>query len=267
MIRCALFCLLGAMAAQAGEANAPSGEQADLQAAMVVEAALMTRTAGGGDEREALGRLDQVFAGLEAKYPRSAVIRDEHGSFLWWEQREGEAFAKWHEAEQRDGGNPNICQHLGSALLESGQIVEGIGYLERAASLAPSDATLQYTLGTDLYLFRHQMTTAREPEAAVVDRALAALRRAVEIDPTNASYAEGYAQTFYSIPIPRWPEAIQAWQHLYDISGKKDFAAINLARVSLLMHDGAAARGYLEKVHSPAFEALKTKLMAHATSM
>ena len=267
MTRCALFFLLCAAAVARAEPASPSPEQSDIQAVEVTESLLVTRAAGGGDVRDAVPQLEQAYTALEAKYPRSAEVRDEHGSFLWWQQREGEAFAKWREAEHLDGSNANVCQHLGSALLESGQIPEGIGYLERATTLAPRDAMQHYTLGTDLYLFRHQMTSAREPETAVVDHALAEMKRASDLEPLNASYAQGYAETFYSIPISEWPQAIKAWQHLYDISGKKDFAAINLARVSLLMQDGTAARGYLEKVTSPSFQPLKKKLLGKANGM
>jgi tetratricopeptide (TPR) repeat protein len=271
MPRRALFFLLWAMAGAAHAAPdaspSPSTEQADLQAVDLIEATVVTRDAAGADVRDAVAQLDKAYTGLEAKYPRSATVRDEHGTFLWWEHREGDAFAKWREAEQLDGSNPNVCQHLGSSLLESGDIQQGIGYLERATALAPRDAMQHYTLGTDLYLFRHQMTTPQELEPAVVGRALAELKTAATLEPLNASYAEGYAETFYSIPVTDWPGAIKAWQHLYDISGKKDYAAINLARVSLLMADPAAAREYLEKVTTPTFQALKKKLLAKANGM
>jgi tetratricopeptide (TPR) repeat protein len=271
MLRRPLFftlCALAVVSRAAPDASpAPSAEQSDLQTVDLIEAAVVTRSAAGADERDAVAQLEKAYAALEAKYPASASVRDEHGSFLWWQHREGDAFAKWREAEQLDASNPNVCQHLGSSLLESGDIPQGIGYLERAAALAPRDAMQHFTLGTDLYLFRHQMTTARDPESAVVARALAELKHASDLEPLNASYAQGYAETFYSVPVADWPGAIKAWQHLYDISGKKDFAAINLARVSLLMQDGTAARGYLEKVTTPAFQPLKKKLLAKANGM
>jgi len=262
-----VFALVAVVRAEPGASPSPTTEQSDLQAVDLIEATVMTRDAAGADERDAVAQLEKAYTGLDAKYPRSATVRDEHGSFLWWQHREGEAFAKWREAEQLDGNNPYLCQHLGSALLESGDIQQGIGYLERATALAPREAMLRFTLGTDLYLFRHQMTTAREPEAAVVDRALAELKAASDLEPLNASYAEGYAETFYSIPVSDWPGAIKAWQRLYDISVKKDFAAINLARVSLLMLDGTAAREYLGKVTTPSFQPLKKKLLAKANGM
>jgi len=260
----ALFSILlaGWMAADAhGE---PSPEQADLQATEVVEAAVLAQTQAGADTRQAVGRLDQAFAALEAKYPRSATVRDEHGNFLWWEQREQEAFAKWQEAEKLDGNNAYICLHLGCCWLESGDTGRAMGYMERAVALAPGDARLRFTLGNDLYLFRHQLTTPTEPETAVVDRALAELKKASDLEPLDAEYAQGYAETFYSIPESKWPEALKAWQRFYDISENKDMAAINLARVSLLMKDKPGARRYLGKVTGLSFAALKKKLMAQA---
>jgi tetratricopeptide (TPR) repeat protein len=262
-----ILCATVAASAEPGVSPAPSAEQSDLTAVQLIESALVMKSANGGDATDAVAKLNDSYTALETKYPGSATIRDEHGSFLWWQQREGEAFVKWREAEQLDGNNPNVCQHLGSALLESGDIQQGIGYLEKGAALAPGDAMQHFALGTDLYLFRHQMTTAREPETAVVERALAELKRAADLEPLNASYAKGYAETFYQIPVADWPEAIRAWQHLYDISGKKDFAAINLARVSLLMRNGSAARQYLAEVKTPEFQLLKNKLLARANGM
>jgi tetratricopeptide (TPR) repeat protein len=271
MPRRALLLFLCATATIARAASSPSPapttEQTDLQTIDLIEATLVTRAAAGADVRDAAAQLDKAYATLETKYPRSATVRDEYGSYLWWQQREGDAFVKWREAEQLDGNNANVCQHLGSSLLESGDITHGIGYLERATALAPPDAMQHFTLGTDLYLFRHQMKTASEPETAVVSRALTELKTASVLDPLNSSYAEGYAETFYSIPVTDWPGAIKAWQHLYDISGKKDYAAINLARVSLLMNDRDAALDYLKKVNTPTFAPLKKKLLAKANGM
>jgi tetratricopeptide (TPR) repeat protein len=265
-MRRALFLLVlaGWMDAGARGAEAPSPERQDLQAAAVVEATVLAQTQAGGDTREAVERLDQAFAALEAKYPRSAAVRDEHGNYLWWEQRQQEAFKKWQEAEKLDGNNAYICLHLGCSWLESGDTARAMGYIERAVALAPGDAMLHFTLGNDLYLFRHQLTNASEPETAVVDRALGELKKASDLAPMDAEYAQGYAETFYSLPVPKWPEAVKAWQRFYDISENKDVAAINLARISLLMKDKAAARRYLGKVTGAPFEGLKKKLMAQA---
>jgi len=269
MPRIALFLPLGvglALMARAdpGGAPSPTPEAADLQAAEMIEAATMAQVQAGGNARQAMERLDKVFAGLEAKYPRSAPARDAHADYLWLEERKQEAFTKWQEAEKLDGTNADVCLHLGACWLENGDTQRATGYFERASTLAPQDALLHFHLGNDLYLFRRQLASAGEPETAVVDRALAELKRATELDPLNADYAHGYAETFYSLPVPKWPDALKAWQHVYDISAEKSMAAINLARVSLQMKDKAAARRYLEKVTGPDFEALKRKLMEQA---
>jgi len=243
---------------------APSQEQADLQAAGLVEAATLSQVQAGGDARQAMERLDQLFADLEAKYPHSAAVRDAHGDYLWSAERKQEAFTQWQEAEKLDGNNADICLHLGSCWLENGDTQRATGYFERAAALAPRDALLHFHLGNDLYLFRHQLATPREPETAVVDRALGELRTAAELEPLNAEYARGYADTFYSIPVAKWPDALKAWQHFYEISEDKNLASINLARVSLQMKDRAAARMYLDQVTRPDFQGLKRKLMAQA---
>jgi len=243
---------------------APSQEQTDLEAAAVAEAEMASEVRAGADPRQAAARLDRMYATLEARYPRSEAVLAAHGDFLWMAERKQEAFAVWQQAEKLDGNNADLCLRLGSCWLEMGDTGRATRYFERAAALAPRDALLHFHLGNDLYLFRHQLATPLEPEAAVVDRALSELKRAVEIEPLNAEYAKGYAETFYSLPVAKWPDALKAWQHLYDISQDKSLAAINLARVSLQMKDKPGARAYLAEVTAPDFEALKKKLMAQA---
>lgn len=221
----------------------------------------------GGNPRDAMKRLDKLFADLEQKYPGSARVRDEDASYLWYVQRKQEAFMKWQEAERLDGNDASICLHLGACYQELGDTTRAAGYFEKAVALAPRDALLHFNLGNELYLFRHELATPEAPETSVVDRALSELRKASEIDPLNATYAKGYAETFYSIPVAKWAEAIKAWQHVYDISPDKDFAAINLARVSIQMRNAPEARRYLREVTGASFAALKRKLLSQADSL
>jgi tetratricopeptide (TPR) repeat protein len=266
MLRGVFILMLAGMAAtaRAETAAAPRPEETDLQAAVAAEVTVRLEAQGGGDTREAIDHLDAVFTGLEAKYPQSATVLDEHGNFLFSVNRSPEAFVKWRAAEKLDGNNADVCEHLGACWLNSGETRRAMGYFQRAVALAPEDASLHFVLGNELYLFRHELTTSQEPETAVVDRALAELRKASDLEPQDAEYAMGYADTFYSIPVSKWPDALKAWQHCYDIAGDKDMAAINLARISLQMKDMAGARKYLDLVHGPAFQALRKKLTAQA---
>jgi tetratricopeptide (TPR) repeat protein len=264
--RVLILMVAGACAMARAETAATSHppDETDLQAVAVAEVALEAQAAAGIDTRQAIAHLDQVFTSLEAKYPQSATVLDEHGDFLFAARRGNEAFAKWQQAEKLDGSNADVCEHLGACWLESGDTRRAAVYFQRAVALSPQDASLHFALGNELYLFRHDLTTAEQPETAVVDRALTELRKASELDPLDADYAMGYADTFYSIPVSNWPEALRAWQHFYDISADKDLAAINLARVSLQMKDGDEARRYLALVHGPSFDRLKAKLTTKA---
>ena len=268
MRRALLLLMLPALAAVArGDAAegaaTPTPEQADLAAVQVAE--LAAEAQAGGVSWKVIGNLDQAFVGLEAKYPRSVAVRLEHGNFLQGTNRRDEALAKWQQAEKLDGNNAALCQCLGMYWLDCGDTPRGTGYLERAVALAPGNALMHFNLGNGLYLFRHDLTTPRMTEVAVVDRALAELRKASELEPLETDYALGYADTFYAIPVANWPEALRAWQHFYDITPDKNFAAINLARVSLQMKDKAGARKYLDRVNGAGFEGLKKKLMAQAS--
>jgi Flp pilus assembly protein TadD len=237
---------------------APSQEQSDLQAADLI----VTSTLSQSPDAAALQRVDKVFADLETKYPKSAAVRDMHGSYLWSAGRKREAFATYREAEQRDGANADICLHLGTCFMEDGDTARAAGYFEEAAALAPADALLHANLGNTLYLFRHQLATPQHPEEAVIAGALRELKTAADLEPQSLGYAKGYAETFYSLPSPRWADAIVAWRHVYDISPAKDYAAINLARISILTGDRGEARRYLAKVTKEEFQPLKKKLEA-----
>jgi tetratricopeptide (TPR) repeat protein len=270
MSRCASLLLVsaavGALARGdwATAAANPSPEQADLQAAAAAVTVAEAQAAKGAGTGNAVENLDQMYTGLEAKYPHSAAVRDDFANFLFAADRGQEAFTKWQEAEKLDGNNADVCEHLAACWLNSGDTRRATGYFEKAAALAPQDASLHFALGNELYLFRHDLTTAQEPETAVVDRALGELKKASDLEPLEPEYARGYASTFYSIPVSKWPEALKAWQHYYEIAPDKDLAAINLARVSLQMKDKAGALKYLGKVNDPAFQGLKKKLMTQA---
>jgi len=242
-----------------------TAEQSDLQAADLEQNTLFAEARTPAERQLAAQRVDQLYAGLETKYPRSATVRDAHADYLWLANRKDEAFAKWQEAAKLDGNDPDICFHLGACYIENGDTLRATACFQRASDLAPDDPLLHFQLGNDLYLFRHDLTTPAQPETAIIDRALAELKRASDLAPRNPGYAKGYADTFYSIPVPRWPEALKAWQHFYEISPEKDLASINLARVSLEMNDKPAARRYLARVNSPGFQPLKQKLMRQAT--
>ena len=266
-----LFVMVSAAAIARGNMVATNvanpAEQQDLQAAEAAVAVVTNEKAQGMDIGNARDRLDRMFEGLEAKYPRSAEVRDNYGHFLALTLRNPQALAKYREAEKLDGNNPEVCADLGIWLTSTdGNTRLGTDYMERAVALAPGNAYFHYYLGTSLYLFRHDLTTPQRPETAVVDQALSELRSASDIEPLDPQYARDYADTFYSIPVPRWPEALKAWQHYYEITPDKDFAAINLARVSLQMKDYAGARTYLTLVNGSAFLPLKQKLLDRASA-
>jgi tetratricopeptide (TPR) repeat protein len=220
--------------------------------------------AAAGDLDASQKKIDASFATLEAKAPDNSQVWEEDGNFLIMTEREPLAYEKFQEAVRADANNAGAWCSLGFARLHRGDTLRGLGCMERASATEPGDASYHYTLGTYLYLFRHDVVRKDLPETAVVDQALSELKVACKLSPQDVRYAQDYAETFYSIPVPHWVEAMAAWQHYTEVSLDKDYGAINLARVSLLMGDAAGARRYLNGVTGGGYQELKKKLLEKA---
>jgi predicted negative regulator of RcsB-dependent stress response len=62
------------------------------------------------------------------------------------------------------------------------------------------------------------------------------------------------------MPNPDWEEAQVAWQHYLELSTDRNFAYLQLARVSLKRHKKAEALSFLDKVSDFSYSEVKKKL-------
>jgi Tfp pilus assembly protein PilF len=69
------------------------------------------------------------------------------------------------------------------------------------------------------------------------------------------------------MPNPDWKEAQVAWQHYLEISTNRDFAYLQLARVSLKQHKKAEALCFLDKISEPLDSRVKEKLRKEAEGL
>ena len=251
--------LLLALGAARGLAEAPAGPaaQEELRAAKLLETALFARQSGAEEWR----KLDKIYAGLGAKYPSDAAVRNGHAEFLWSIGEPERAVALWEAAAEIEPKNAVVLNHLGGGWLAAGEAKKAAAFYARAAESAPENAACRFTCANVTFLFRHELLSAARPdEAAVLDVALAHFAAASRLAPLNADYARAYAETFYSLPKPDWNVALAAWQHFAEISPQQDFAQTNLARVYLKLGQKDAARACLAKVQGADFQQLKEKL-------
>ena len=80
----------------------------------------------------------------------------------------------------------------------------------------------------------------------------------------DLEYARAYAETFYAMLNPDWEEAQIAWQHYLELSTDREFAYLQLTRVSLKRHKKAEALSFLDKISDPLFSGVKEKLRKQA---
>lgn len=220
-------------------------------------AALFARNASP----EEMQKMERIFADLDAKYPQDVTIKNGHAEFLWNVGEHNRAVKLWQEAEKLDPNNGAVLFHLGGNAVAIGDAKKAADYYARAVKSAPTNAGYHFSYANVVFLFRHDLHDAAHPESdSLIDEALKHFGEAARLDPMNAEYARGFAETYYSAPQPDWREALKAWQHFYDISAQKDFALLNLARVHLKLGNKPEARAALAQVQDPKYARLKGRL-------
>ena len=118
------------------------------------------------------------------------------------------------------------------------------------------------------FLFRHDLAPAwRTDSEELSERALLQYREASRLAPTDREFARAYAETFYAMPNPDWKEAQAAWQHYLELSTNRNFAYLQLARVSLKRHQKADALSFLDRISDSRFSEVKEKLRKQAEAL
>ena len=247
--------------------GADTNLQGELRAAKIVAAAVINATQTAQRGNAEVEKVARIYEEIIRHNPSSSKARMDYAEFLWASSKRDEALAELEAAEKIDPDNPELADTLGAALLALGDAARATAFLDRASTLDPSNARYHFKLGNAIYLFRHQLTgviAASEP--AVLDRALAHLRKAAELEPQNTQYAAGYAETFYGVPQPDWDAALQAWRHVLEISPDKDFAYVQLARVNLKLGRKKEARQLVLKIQGAEFGPSKERLLRQIRS-
>jgi tetratricopeptide (TPR) repeat protein len=241
---------------------ADTSPQGELRAAKIVATAVLSSTQTAKPGCEDLEKVARIYDGIIKRNPRSSDARMDYADFLWASSRRDEALAQWQAAEKIDPDNAALADSLGAAHLALGDAVRATAFLDRASKLEPANARYHFKLGNAIYLFRHELIGVIAPsEPAVLDRALEHLRKAAELEPQNAQYAAGYAETFYGIPQPDWSAALVAWRHVLEVSEDKDFAYVQLARVNLKLGHKKEARELVSKIQGKEFSPVKQRLL------
>ena len=127
-----------------------------------------------------------------------------------------------------------------------------------------------FDLGNVEFVLRRDLTAAWKIDSAeLLQRALFQFREASRLAPMDLEYARAYAETFYGMPNPDWKEAQVAWQHYLELSTNRDrnFAYLQLARVSLKRHKKGEALSFLDKISDSSYFEVKEKLRKQAEAL
>ncbi len=258
-LRAALFTGLFALTSHLTASPLPPSpaQQAanELQAARLLETALQARGASEEDRQ----KLDRVYAELIVKFPGDVAIKNSYAAFLWECQEHGRAETVWKDAEKLAPENSATQHGLATVALAAGDVRKAAERMRRACAAEPENAMYHFDLANVLFMFRREF---RDSSAeASIDRALKHYSEACRLAPLNIDYARGYAESFYGLSKPDWNGALAAWQHLLEISPRKDFALANLATIHLKLGRKDEARACVEKMQDPAFAGRKARLI------
>ena len=240
----------------ADELRVPSATE-QVRAAKLMQAALAASAAKPEDWR----LLEETYAALVARYPRDATVLNARAEFLWDIGEQPRAVADWEQAERIDPKNPRILEHLGESALTLGDPRKAEAFFTRAVASDPGDSAGHFALANLWFLFRHELLDPPQAdEETLLSGALAHFSEAARLAPQNLEYARAYAETFYSLPKPDWPRALEAWGQVQRLMPEKDFALCHLARVYLKMRHFDASLESLSKIQNPDYQQLKSRL-------
>ena len=213
-------------------------------------------------------RVEQMYYQLVRDHPQSAPAHNALAAFLWKTGKPDAAVEHWQTAQRLDPENGEAASSLGGAYLRMGQVREAAEQFLLAVRCESNNPAYHFDLANVEFLFRHDLAAAWKMDSEkLLERALFQFREASRLAPNDREYARAYAETFYVMPNADWKEAQVAWQHYLELSTNRNFAYLQLARVTLKQRKKAEALSFLDKISDPAFSQLKEKLRKQAEAL
>jgi len=210
-------------------------------------------------------RVEQTYYQLVTDNPQSAPAHNALAAFLWKIGEAETAVEHWRTAQRLDPKNGEAANSLGGAYLRIGRVREAAEQFLLAVGSESDNPDYHLDLGNVEFIFRSDLTAAWKIDSAeLLRRALFQFREASRLAPNDLEYARAYAETFYGMPNPDWNEAQNAWQHYLELSTNRNFAYLQLARVSLKQNKKAEALSFLDKISDASFSEVKEKLRKQA---
>jgi cytochrome c-type biogenesis protein CcmH/NrfG len=213
-------------------------------------------------------RVEQIYYQLVRDNPQSVPAQNALAAFLWKNGKGEAAVEHWRTAQRLEPENGEAANSLGGAYLRIGRVREAAEQFLLAVRSESNNPDYHFDLANVEFLFRSDLTAAWKIDSAeLLQRALFQFREASRLAPTDLEYARAYAETFYGMPNPDWKEAQAAWQHYLELSTNRNFAYLQLARVSLKRQKKAEALSFLNKISDSSFSQIKEKLRKQAEAL
>ena len=213
-------------------------------------------------------RVEQIYYQLVRNNPQSVPAQNALAAFLWKSGKAEAAVEHWRTAQRLEPENAEAASSLGGAYLRIGRVREAAEQFLLAVRSESNNPDYHFDLGNVEFMFRSDLTAAWKIDSAeLLQRALFQFREASRLAPTDVEYARAYAETFYGMPNPDWKEAQNAWQHYLALSTNRNFAYLQLARVSLKQRKKAEALSFLNKISDPSYFQVKEKLRKQAEAL
>ena len=206
-------------------------------------------------------RVAQIYHQLVRDNPQSVPAQNALAGFLWKNGEAEAAVEHWRIAQGMEPANAETANSLGGAYLGLGRVPAAAEQFRLAIHSEAANPLYHFNLANVEFVLRHDLTAAWKIDSAeLLQRALFEFREASRLAPMNLEYARAYAEAFYGMPNPAWEDAEIAWQHYLELSTDRNFAYLQLARVSLKRHKKAEALSFLDKVSDFSYSDVKEKL-------
>ena len=213
-------------------------------------------------------RVEQIYYQLIRDNPQSVPAQNALAAFLSKNGNAEAAVEHWRIAQGVEPANAETANSLGGAYLRMLRVREAAAQFLLAVRSESDNPDYHFDLGNVEFVFRRDLTAAWKIDSAeLLQRALFEFREASRLAPMDLQYARAYAETFYGMPNPDWKEAQVAWQHYLELSTNRNFAYLQLARVSLKRHKKAEALSFLNKVSDSSYSEVKEKLRKQAEAL
>jgi len=212
--------------------------------------------------------VEQIYYQLIRDNPQSVPAQNALAAFLSKNGNAEAAVEHWRIAQGLEPANAETANSLGGAYLRMLRVREAAAQFLLAVRSESDNPDYHFDLGNVEFVFRRDLTAAWKIDSAeLLQRALFEFREASRLAPMDLQYARAYAETFYGMPNPDWKEAQVAWQHYLELSTNRNFAYLQLARVSLKRHKKAEALSFLNKVSDSSYSEVKEKLRKQAEAL